>query len=146
MVHCFGEHLWVPLGRLCVFRLAGWALRQKQRPASCYSKVTNVSSGCDPIKGRDLLGIYGGGSQPGQRAGAPWPEVFEDLLLPVNSSLGGTVWRTRLQDSPLSWEGLPCTATSGQQERNLWHGLLLRQHCGLGSYFCPAQPPIPQLL
>lgn len=86
MVHCFGEHLWLLPGRLCIFCLAGCVLRQKQRPASCYSKATNLSPGCEPIKGHDLLGIYGGGSQPGQRAGVPWPEVFEDLLLPVNSS------------------------------------------------------------
>lgn len=58
-----GQVVCFPFGWLCA--------KQKQRPASCYSKVTNVSSGCDPIKGHDLLGICGGGSQPGQRAGAP---------------------------------------------------------------------------
>lgn len=61
----FQQVVHFPFGWLCA------TLRQKQRPASCHSKVTNLSPGCEPIKGQYLLGIYGGGSQPGQRAAAP---------------------------------------------------------------------------
>lgn len=64
--------------------------------------VTMLSLGCGPTRSMISWESTGDGPQPEQKAGAPQPQVFEVLLLPVNQGPSMAVlWE--------DWSGVACS-------------------------------------